>query len=216
MSSSRRLAAITQRVDIVERYSERRDALDQAWIALLREHGFDTLPLPNNPDAAEALMQRARPDVLILSGGSGADPSDGPPLPERNLTEHRLMDLAAAARLPLFAVCRGMQMLNLHFGGALRRIDGHVAVQHDVVPASGAKRFPVNSFHGFGIGEGDLAGDLEPLLRAPDGTIEAARHRSLPWMAVMWHPERPGADRAVPRAVLSAGLSGNFQPSILD
>lgn len=216
MSYAKRLAAITQRVDIVEHYGERRDALDQGWVALLREQGFDTMPLPNDAEAAEALMQRAKPDVLILSGGGGADPSDGAQVPERSRAEHRLIELAAASRLPLFAVCRGMQMLNLHCGGKLRRVDGHIAVRHDVGLPKSERRFQVNSFHGFGISEGDLASDLEPLLWAPDGTIEAARHRSLPWLAVMWHPERPGADGAVPRAILSAGLSGNFQPSILD
>lgn len=216
MSSPRLLAAITQRVDIVERYNERRDALDQAWIALLREHGFDTMPLPNDVAAAEVLMRRAKPDVLVLSGGSGADPSDGPAVPERNQAEHRLIGLAAESRLPLLAVCRGMQMLNRHLGGKLRRVEGHVGVHHDVAPVRGGAAFSVNSFHGFGIAQEDLAPVLEPLLAAQDGTIEAACHRDLPWLAIMWHPERPGGQGAVSRAMVSGALAGNFQASILN
>jgi putative glutamine amidotransferase len=48
----------------------------------------------------------------------------------------------------------------------------------------------VNSFHASAITEESLGERLAVVAFAPDGTIEAVRHRQLPWMGIMWHPER--------------------------
>ena len=52
----------------------------------------------------------------------------------------------------------------------------------------------VNSFHDWGVVPSDLGPDLVALALAPDGTVEAARHRTLPHVCVMWHPEREPSD----------------------
>jgi len=74
-------------------------------------------------------------------------------------------------------------------------VDGHVASRHalavsvDTVPGLD-DGMEVNSFHGWGVPEDGLGEALEVLARAPDGSIEALRHETLPWLGIMWHPER--------------------------
>ena len=48
----------------------------------------------------------------------------------------------------------------------------------------------VNSYHNWGISKSDLSPNLLPLAIADDGTIEALEHKQLPWVGIMWHPER--------------------------
>lgn len=190
--------AISQRVDIHVSRGERRDALDQAWgPALDRLCGRPAclIPVPNRPGAAEALLNLSRPDCLVLSGGNDLGEA-----PERDGTEAAMLRYAARHRAPVLAVCRGMQMVQHHLGGALRRVAGHLACNHAIraAPGSGLPDLLVNSYHAWGVDAAALAPELEALYLHEDGTVEAARHCSLPWLAVMWHPERaaPGDPNA--------------------
>jgi gamma-glutamyl-gamma-aminobutyrate hydrolase PuuD len=185
-----RLVAVSQRVDVVAAYGERRDALDQRWPRLLRSLELVAAPVPNDPDGIRSWLEAVAPSGVILSGGNSV--GDGPDhAPERDALEGALLDWARGRRMPVLGVCRGMQMLNAHLGGRLDRVPGHVAVRH-AVAIDGAVR-DVNSFHNFGITADGLAPGLEATAAAPDGTIESCRHRELPWQAVMWHPEREPA-----------------------
>lgn len=180
------------------------------------------------PAAGEALVPEILPrlDGLILTGSrSNVCPEfyDGPPhqagTPEdlaRDSTTLPLIRSALAAGLPLFAICRGFQELNVALGGSLDqriqdlpgRLDHstpadqklsrvRIAKAHDVrlAPGSltarlaGAERLPVNSLHNQGVER--LAPRLEAEGWAPDGTIEAVRVRDARGFAlgVQWHPE---------------------------
>ena len=200
------LVAITQRVDVPDHGGERRDALDQAWAPLLLELGFTAVPLPNRGEPAAALVERFGPAAVVLSGGNDLGTA-----PERDAFEAGLLDEARARALPLLGVCRGMQMTNAHLGGELTRVEGHVRAPHAVL--AGDEPFTeVNSFHNWGIDQAGLAPELEALLLAPDGTVEAARHRELPWTFVMWHPERDNQDPALQREIVAAALRGEPFP----
>jgi putative glutamine amidotransferase len=196
---------VTQRV-VVSEHGERRDALDQAWAPLLLETGFAPVVLPNRGEGAAALIERFGLDALALTGGNDLGTA-----PERDALEGALLDEARARRLPVLAVCRGLQMMNAHLGGELARVDGHVAAPH-VVLAGGEPYTEVNSFHDWGIGPTGLADELEALLHAPDGSVEAATHRELPWAGVMWHPERDSPDRALQREIVARALRGEPFP----
>jgi len=192
-------AVISQRVDVIDARGERRDALDQAWGATLDRlagRPVMALALANRPDAAAALLDHWRPQWIVLSGGNDLGEA-----PERDRTEGLLLDYAAAHAVPVLAVCRGMQRMQQHLGGNLVRLAGHVRCSHVVRPAaSGAlPELTVNSYHQWGIRADSLATGLQALYLHDDGSVEAARHRSLPWLAVMWHPERsvPGDPAAV-------------------
>ncbi len=206
------VVALTQRVDDLADRGERRDALDQAWTAWVLAGGDRPVPVPNALTDPAAYLVALGASALVLTGGNDLAhlPGAQQPAAERDRTERALLDHATAVGLPVLAACRGMQMLVHHWGGTLTRIDGHVACRHDLVPVAAApwslRRGPVNSFHDWAVET--LGPDLVAIAHAPDGSVEAVAHRTLPQVGVMWHPERaPGdaADRALLTALVGVG-----------
>ena len=161
------------------------------------------------PDMVESDIPAVldRVDGLLLSGGQ--DVGDG----ARDATEHALLAEALRVGMPVFGICRGLQLLNVHRGGTLvpdlPGTTDHPAVgsgeerlsRHRIVDAAGwvAESLPddgiVNSIHHQAIDR--LGAGLAIAARAEDGTVEAvagtATTRFL--RAVQWHPEKmPGVD----------------------
>lgn len=199
------LVGLTQRADAVEGRAERRDALDQRWATFLDVAGCLAVAIPNVTADAAALLDRLDLDLLILTGGNdvAAHAELGDAAPERDRIEHALLAEAAARTLPVLGVCRGMQMMVVHAGGAVRRVEGHVGHSHEITVSSpllglGAGVRVVNSFHRWALHPSDLPADLVAAAHAPDGTVEAVRHVTRPLLGVMWHPERAGAAAAAP------------------
>jgi len=190
---------ISQRVDAVPGRSETRDALDQAWqgtLDRLAGAAVEMLPVPNRSASVATLAASLTPDLIVLSGGNDIGLA-----PERDAVERALLQYACAEGVPVLGVCRGMQMMQVAAHGELQSVHDHVARVHalEALPgADGPAAFPVNSFHNFGISERAVAPGYGALYRHADGTVEAMRHAELPWLGVMWHPERAGAEAAEP------------------
>jgi putative glutamine amidotransferase len=158
---------------------------------------------------------------LVLTGGEDVDPSrygqapDGARTvsPERDAMELHLLERALARRVPVLAICRGIQVLNVALGGTLyqdlftqrgqeidhdryREFDGHIHTVRTGDPSILADVFEVeefvqNSAHHQGIR--DLSPDLTAVAWAPDGLVEAVEYRAdgAAWTCgVQWHPER--------------------------
>ena len=175
---------VSQRVDSVLEYNERRDALDQRWASFLEETAGIPFPMPNNPRTVLSILKTDLPDGLLLTGGSNPVKYGGT-APERDDTDNLLIDHATRFCIPLIGVCRGMQSILLYFGGSLRETENHIATRHMV---SGRINRIVNSYH-------SLTADVIPscfevIARSDDGVVEAMVHSSLSIMAIMWHPER--------------------------
>ena len=191
-------------------------------------------PLVGQTRAAELLEAM---DGLLLSGGEDVDPAlyrepAGPALGpvdrERDLMEIALFAHARDAGLPVLAICRGLQVVNVALGGSLwqdlpserpgtvehaapgARTDRTHAVRVEpgsqLAQALGAERLAVNSFHHQGIKV--LAEGLKATARAEDGLIEGIEgvgddH----WLlGVQWHPEEMHAERGAPDAGLFAAF----------
>lgn len=152
---------------------------------------------------AQALA--ARFDGLLLSGGGDMDaslfgqeqhPRAGAPDLARDHEELALLDAFCARQKPVFGICRGMQVLNVYFGGDLHQhIDGHDGAPHRVETVAGSgldavcgASFEANSFHHQAVNR--LGDGLYVTARAADGTVEGIAHESLPVYGVQWHPER--------------------------
>ena len=174
----------TQRVAIIPGYNERRDCADQKISDFLWRCGFLPIPINNHPEQIERYVEALAPSGIVLTGGNDLVPYGGD-APERDETEHLLVELALRKNIPLLGFCRGMQLISHHFGGKLVPVTGHVACKHSL---SGKFDRTVNSYHNFGIL--DVPEGFEPLARTEDGVVEAMRHKTQRLMAVMWHPER--------------------------
>lgn len=181
---------LTQRVEVVPDYGERRDCLDQAWTALLGELGLTPVPLPNTVSDPGALRRHLGLDGVILTGGNDLAelPDARGAAPERDRFERALLASCLDDGIPVLGICRGLQVLNVACGGRLVRVEGHVATRHRVE----GDRFgrEVNSFHGWGIPADGVGAGLEALGLAPDGTVEALRREGGGALGLMWHPER--------------------------
>lgn len=150
-------------------------------------------------------------DGLLLTGGSDISPKFlrqkivGPSLlgkdidPKRDRWEFAGVQEALSRGLPIFAICKGLQVFNVALGGILKLdIKGHNLPEqrdHNVQPLRQARvaahRFPkVNSAHHQAIDR--LADGLEvEAWCAQDDVIEQVRLRKYPFaLAVQYHPER--------------------------
>jgi putative glutamine amidotransferase len=180
-----------------------------------------------------------RLDGLLLTGSrSNVEPHhyDGTPSREgtahdaqRDATTLPLIRAAVASGLPVLAICRGIQELNVALGGTLHQLvhevpgrRDHRAPQgtteekyaHQAHPVSltsggfferlaGASELIVNSLHSQGIDR--LAPDLVAEAVAPDGQIEAVRAAGADFVVgVQWHPEFRIADNAFSTALFAA------------
>nr|WP_298131484.1 gamma-glutamyl-gamma-aminobutyrate hydrolase family protein [uncultured Pseudoxanthomonas sp.] len=139
--------------------------------------------------------------------------------PRRDATNLPLIPLAIGMGVPVLAICRGFQEVNVAFGGSLYQkvheqpgfmdhrenkddpLDVQYGPAHDValVPGGvlaglvGGTQATVNSLHGQGVRR--LGDGLVVEAQAPDGLIEAFRHDGPAFMlAVQWHPEWKVAD----------------------
>jgi putative glutamine amidotransferase len=162
-------------------------------------------------------------DGLLITGGKDIDPSlyGEDPLPglgalspDRDRVELMLTQAFLEADKPIFAICRGHQMLNVAAGGTLFQDIGSQCddvlqhrqeaprshLHHRVSVASGtllervmgAGEFKVNSFHHQAVNI--VAPDFCACAWAPDGIvegIESKRHRYV--LGVQWHPENTAA-----------------------
>jgi putative glutamine amidotransferase len=191
-----RRIGISQRVEIVSSYGECRDCLDQRWSILLEQLGMLPVPVPNRLDKPQAWLREMALDGFILSGGNDLChlPDASNTSQERDSTEQAILKYASETERPVLGVCRGLQMINIHLGGRLRQIEGHIAKLHPVHPMQPTPLFShpriVNSFHGWTIPKDGLGKELSALVRADGDSIEAVQHTRLPWFGIMWHPER--------------------------
>ena len=196
--------------------------LNRAYVLAVQQAGGVPVLLPPYLDDRSRETLWSRLDGLVLSGGGDLDPARfGEPAHERvagvcqarDRLELELVERALEQGLPLLAICRGIQVLNVALGGSLHQHIPHAfptgtiahaqseprhQATHDVKimvegtrvgPVLGAPELRVNSFHHQAIKE--LGRGLRAAAWAPDGVIEAVDMpdaRGLV-LAVQWHPE---------------------------
>lgn len=188
---------ITQRVESIETYKEKRDCLDQRWFSLVLALNCIPVPLPNiEPEYVSQLLDALQLQGVIFSGGNTlteVDKAAPDAAPERDNFEAALIDECMKRSLPILGICRGMQMINLHFGGGLVPVENHIATEHAIQfdgNLASILSSSVNSYHGWGISASELATTLRPIATDPDGYVEAFVHRKEKLTGIMWHPER--------------------------
>jgi putative glutamine amidotransferase len=197
-----------------------------AYVRAVEEAGGRALLVPPSTEGVEETLDAL--DGLLLSGGADLDPAsygaeahpetDGV-RPQRDRAELALLEGALARDMPVLAVCRGSQVLNVACGGDLVQhlpeVVGHeghkqvpgVFADHDVdvLPETRLREVigehaPVKSHHHQGYGR--LGDGLREAARAEDGTVEAIEDPSRRFaLGVLWHPEE-GEDAALFQALV--------------
>jgi putative glutamine amidotransferase len=191
--------------------------LPLAYVRSVEQAGGRPLLVPPVEDGVEETLDVL--DGLILSGGADIDPEHygaerhretTVTQPERDRAELALLEGALARELPVLAICRGMQMLNVVHGGGLHQHlpelvghEGHretpgVFSVHEVrlEPASRTgkllgERATVHSSHHQGLDRVGKA--ITAVGWAEDGSIEAIEDPSHRFaVGVLWHPEEDG------------------------
>ncbi len=191
------------------------------YLESVRRAGGEPFELDYQRDPVASVVGRA--SALMLTGGGDVDPSlygETPHAtyqasePGRDEYEIALVKAAVSAGTPIFAICRGMQVLNVALGGTLVQdipsmVNGAVhhavsepryAIAHEVWVATGSRleqlmgdkleggTCQVNSRHHQAVK--DVAAGWEVSGTAPDGVIEAIEQPGeILRLAVQWHPE---------------------------
>ena len=197
-----------------------------AYVRAVEAAGGRALLVPPSMEGIEETLDRL--DGLLFSGGSDLDPElydqeahaeTNGVVTERDRAEIALLQAALQRDMPVLAVCRGSQVLNVARGGDLvqhlpdvvgdetHKHTPGVFADHDVDLVSGTRvqqilgdHAPVKSHHHQGYGR--LGEGLREAARAEDGTIEAVEDPSRRFaLGVLWHPEA-GEDFALFEALV--------------
>lgn len=198
-----------------------KSSLHQNYIHSIIKAGAVPIVLPVVQDSSLIQSQIDLIDGLVLSGGGDVQPSlygeePHPDLgnvnPVRDHFEEEALLIAFRQKKPILGICRGLQLMNVAFGGSLYQdLNQHKSetrIKHDQqapihVPYHSIEIEPstllyemfrelqigVNSFHHQGIKE--LAPDFIVSARSKDGMIEGIERINYPFLVgVQWHPER--------------------------
>lgn len=191
--------------------------INEAYINSVIRAGGCPVILPITQDFETIQSQVEMLDGLIMTGGIDVNPMiyhenpqslQGNSSLERDYYEMNLLKYADEKQIPIFGICRGIQILNVYFKGSLYQdlsyskmnVIKHVQQEKRENPShkihietdsflykSLTDEAYVNSFHHQAIK--DLAPHFRVVAKASDGIIEAIQHVSRPIYAVQFHPE---------------------------
>ena len=219
---TRSVVALTSATKPVE--GMMRVRLNQAYVDAVRAAGLVPLVVPPLSESELAGVVEAVHGI-VLTGGEDVDPAEfgaarhpetQDPHKERDQCELALTRIARDMRIPTLAICRGMQVVNVAFGGtliqdipserpsdirhdrsserAMRVHDVRVAPDSRLARALGGSSITVNSSHHQALDR--VPPELRVTAHAPDAIIEGAEWAGDDWwmLAVQWHPEELVSD----------------------
>lgn len=195
--------------------------------AVQRAGGRPVLLIPDKEDTENPSEVLHLLDAIILTGGAGdldpalygqePHPRTGPIQKERDAYELALVRAAVEKDAPTLGICRGMQVLNVAYGGTVEQhlpdVVGHEAhrptpgvfVDHEVrlepdslaARTAGSEVAAVKSHHHQGVRE--VGDGLSVTGRATkDDTVEAIEDPAHPFvLGVLWHPEEDEKSRII-------------------
>lgn len=204
------------KIALLSRINDERYTLNQAYYDGLSTAGADCIILP--PMSKENLhLFLEQCDGLLVPGGNDVNPKTYDEMNDGSFPiedDIEVLDLEAIRYMvehkkPIFGICRGLQIINVAFGGTLYQdlptqtdtsldhnyslnnkapLQGHrikIDADSHLFTLLGAE-LEVNSYHHQGIK--DLAPNLKASAYAEDGLVEALETEGI--LAVQWHPER--------------------------
>ncbi|UFS98313.1 gamma-glutamyl-gamma-aminobutyrate hydrolase family protein [Nocardia huaxiensis] len=206
--------------------------LPRGYVDLVHAAGGIPVLLPPLGVPSDVLVDRL--DGVVLTGGSDIDPArygaqahpaTGGIRSDRDDFEFELFALAHRRSMPVLAVCRGLQLVNVALGGTLQQHLPDVLGHTDHNPTPGVFHpVPVTTCDGSQVASiighevtahchhhqaiDTLAPGLTASAHAADGTIEAAEARTGSFLlGVQWHPEADATDHRLMTALVTAATT---------
>lgn len=193
-------ALITQR-EGMNQYGDATDILESAYIRFYELMGFIPKPVSNHTKNFERLFDD-KIDLLIVVGGGALDPKwydrehDEEIQPNRDRTEEKMIKYCIEHGIPIVATCRGMQYINVLFGGKLAYhpdlpVERPRGKDHKVHLITENRDIFVNNFHQDVIYEDCLAPCFTPMaVDEENHVVEAYYSERMKLLGLQWHPER--------------------------
>lgn len=219
-------------------------ALNRAYFEALERAGAVVLPIPIVHDVERLRFHYENLDALLLPGGADVEPRrygavaredcNLTVMPELDEVELTLAGWALRDDLPVLAICRGIQLLNVACGGTLWQdvnVEGATSQHHDqhlprdvtvhdldiepgslLARATGRTSVKVNTLHHQAIR--DVGASLKSIGRSPDGLVEAVEapgHRFV--LGVQCHPEELQKKEEWAAALFDALVAAGNEPA---
>jgi len=187
--------AISQRLTSARDYFEIREALDIKWGLLFKELKFLPIVLPVEFNYKK-IFENIKIDGIILSGGNSLSSVKKNSLSlKRDNFEKAIITYGIKNKIPIYGMCRGMEIITEYFGGSLKKVKGQVGVRQKLNINKNSKYFnelikirSVNSFHNYEVDT--LPKDLIVSASNMKGIIKAIEHKKYKILCQMWHSER--------------------------
>ena len=208
----------------------------QSFIDVFQELGHTVIILPvDQPENAKNYLKIV--DKIVLTGGADISPhlyGEEPDSklettdPIRDHFEFAAIEAALEAKKPILGICRGLQLLNVYFGGTLYQDlsqtksqikhrqsptpqeipTHHVIVEKNSTLGFLPETYMVNSFHHQVVK--DLGQGLRAIAHGTDGLVEAIENKEKQILAVQWHPECTWQTENFDKKIFEHFASGNI------
>ena len=182
-----KIIGISQRLE-VSKFGELRAQIDIRLLNFISKCGYVPIPIPyfnstkkNSLKKLKVWLHSVKLSGLVLSGGE-----DIGKYKLRDYSEKFLISYSIKKRIPVFGICRGMQIIGSYFRVKLKPVKNHVNTLHTIY--SNKKKIKVNSYHNYSLKKCPQNFSIE--FKSLDGNIESIRSTTKKIYACMWHPER--------------------------
>jgi N5-(cytidine 5'-diphosphoramidyl)-L-glutamine hydrolase len=217
--------ALTQRNDL-GKFKREFDSLENNYIDYIEKFGALIILIPNTTKNLKRYIEELSIEGIILTGGNDIKPKDYTKKnnhditisDKRDETEKKLLELAIEKDIPVMGICRGMQLINIYFGGNIKELkkedESHIGTNNKInisqeytKDLSTLKEEKVNSFHKFGIDKLTLSEELKSFAETKEGIIEGLYHPKKRIAGVQWHPERDSFSNELNQNIVKSFLN---------